>query len=139
MRILIICTGNSRRSQMAEGFLRKYMPGSLIFSAGTRPADEVNPNAIKVMLESGIDISSHKPRSINEYTEENFDYVITVCDGAKEVCPVFSGGVRHRMHIGFEDPAEAIGTEEEILNFYRKIRDEIKNRFLEFSLTAIEK
>lgn len=124
---------------MAEGFLRKYMPGSLIFSAGTRPADEVNPNAIKVMLESGIDISSHKPRSINEYTEENFDYVITVCDGAKEVCPVFSGGVRHRMHIGFEDPAEAIGTEEEILNFYRKIRDEIKNRFLEFSLTAIEK
>ncbi len=130
--ILILCTGNSCRSQMAEGFLRSFDPTLEVYSAGTDPSAEVHPKAIQVMQEEGIDIQSHRPKPVSRYTDRKFDYVITVCDDAKESCPVFTGRVTHRLHIGFEDPAKATGSEEEILNFFRKIRNEIKHDFRVF-------
>ncbi len=132
MKILIICTGNTCRSQMAEGFLRSFDPNLEVFSAGTSAEENVNPFAVKVMAEKGIDISVQKPDPVEKYLNESFDYVITVCDGAKEVCPVFVGEVKNKVHIGFEDPAKARGTEEEILPVYRKVRDEIREEFHKF-------
>lgn len=132
MKILILCTGNSCRSQMAEGFLRSFDSRLGVFSAGTDPAPHANANAVAVMKEAGIDISQNEPQSVNLFLTDSFDYVITVCDDARESCPYFSGIVRHRMHIGFEDPAKAVGTEEEILGVYRKIRDQIREEFLKF-------
>jgi len=129
MKILILCTGNSCRSQMAEGFLRSLYPEWKIFSAGTKPEKEVNPLAVKVMEEAGIDISHHQPKSIQQFIGYDFDYVITVCDNARESCPVFTGKVKHRLHIGFEDPADARGNEEEKLEVYRRVRNEIMNQF----------
>ena len=131
-KILIICTGNSCRSQMAEGFLRSFGGDNAIFSAGTRPEKAVNPFAVQVMKEAGIDISAHYPKSVDTFVHDAFDFVITVCDGAKEICPVFTGKVKHRLHIGFEDPADARGTEEEVLAVYRKVRDQIRDRFEKF-------
>ena len=131
-RILIICSGNSCRSQMAEGFLRSIDPGLMVLSAGTNPEKEVNPKAIYVMKEGGIDISKNHPKNVEQFIYEKFDYVITVCDAANEACPVFTGNVKHRLHMGFEDPAKATGTEEEKLLFYRKIRDEIFEKLYEF-------
>ena len=125
-KILILCTGNSCRSQMAEGFLKSFDSNLIVYSAGTFPAAKVNPNTIVVMNEIGIDLSNNYPKSVDEFINESFDYVITVCDNAKETCPVFLGKVGRHLHIGFEDPADAIGTIEEVLNTYRKIRDEIK-------------
>jgi len=132
MKILIICTGNTCRSQMAEGFLKSFDSKLEVYSAGTAAEGRVNPYAIKVMKEAGIDISSQKPESVDLYLADSFDYVITVCDGAKEVCPVFTGNVKHRIHIGFEDPASARGSEEEVLPVYRKVRDQIKQAFYDF-------
>lgn len=132
MKILILCTGNSCRSQMAEGFLRSFDSRLGVFSAGTDPAPHANANAVAVMKEAGIDISQNEPQSVDLFLSDSFDYVITVCDDARESCPYFSGIVRHRMHIGFEDPAKAVGTEEEILGVYRKIRDQIREEFLKF-------
>ena len=132
MKILIICTGNTCRSQMAEGFLRSFDKDIEVYSAGTRAEAIVNPYAVKVMAEKGIDISKQKPKSVDIFLKDSFDYVITVCDGAKEVCPIFIGNVKHRLHIGFEDPANATGSEEEKLLVYRKVRDEIDNKFKEF-------
>jgi len=132
MRILILCTGNSCRSQMAEGFLKSYDPTLEVFSAGTHPAAKPNPYAVEVMAEKGIDISAQQPKNVDLFVDQPFDYVITVCDGAREVCPVFTGKVSHRLHIGFEDPADATGTREEILLVYRKVRDQIHERFSEF-------
>jgi arsenate reductase len=132
MKILILCTGNSCRSQMAEGFLKSFDSRLGVFSAGTDPAPHANANAIAVMKEAGIDISQNEPQSVDLFLSDSFDYVITVCDEARESCPYFSGNVRHRMHIGFEDPAKAGGTEEEILGEYRKIRDQIKEEFFKF-------
>ena len=129
MKILILCTGNSCRSQMAEGILRSIDPDLEIFSAGTRPEKEVNPNAVKVMKEIGIDISDHFPKMVDRFSSETFDFVITVCDNAKENCPLFTGKVGKRLHIGFDDPADAKGTGEEILLVYRNIRDQIRDRF----------
>jgi len=134
MKILIICTGNTCRSQMAEGFLKSLDSNLEVFSAGTAAEEKVNPYAVKVMAEKGIDISGQQPESVDNYIDESFDYVITVCDGAKEVCPVFTGNVKNRLHIGFEDPAKARGTEEEVLPVYRKVRDEIDEAFNEFYL-----
>jgi arsenate reductase len=131
-KILVICTGNSCRSQMAEGFLKSFDKSLEVFSAGTHPADKVNPNAVKVMKEIGIDISHHVPELVDQYIEEEWDYVITVCGGAKEVCPAFTGKVKNRLHIGFDDPADAVGTEEEVMAVYRRVRDEIRNGFLNF-------
>ena len=117
---------------MAEGFLKSFDPSLEVFSAGTKPSSSVNPNAIKVMKEIGIDISSGIPEDVDKYINEPFDFVITVCDNAKESCPVFTGKVKERLHMGFEDPADAEGTEEEVLNVFRKVRDEIKKDFNEF-------
>ena len=125
-KILILCTGNTCRSQMAEGFLKSFDSELEVYSAGVKPESRVNPNAIKVMNELGIDISGGKPQDVNEFIKDSFDYVITVCDNAKETCPVFLGDVKEQLHIGFEDPADAAGTDEEILSVFRKIRDEIK-------------
>ncbi len=131
-RILILCTGNSCRSQMAEGFLKSFDENLEVYSAGTKPAERVNPFAIKAMKEVGIDISNGIPENVDKYLSQSFDYVITVCDNAKETCPVFIGKVGKQLHIGFEDPADAVGTEEEILAVFRKVRDEIKRDFYEF-------
>jgi arsenate reductase len=114
---------------MTAGFLKRWAPEFEILSAGTKPEEKVNPYAVQVMKEVGIDISNGYPKSVNLFTKDKFDYVITVCDGAKEVCPVFTGEVKHRLHIGFEDPADAKGTPEEILPVYRKVRDQIREQF----------
>jgi len=114
---------------MAEGYLKSFDKELEVYSAGTKPADKVNPFAVKAMSEVGIDISSQYPQDVNQFIDQLFDYVITVCDNAKEVCPVFNGEVKQQLHIPFEDPADATGTEEEVLAVYRKVRDEINKRF----------
>jgi arsenate reductase len=119
-KILILCTGNSCRSKMAEGFLKHFDQNLEVYSAGVKPAEKINPKAIQVMEESGIDISKGVPENADKYLRESFDYVITVCDNARETCPVFIGKVTKQLHIGFEDPAEAIGTDEEVLEVFRK-------------------
>jgi arsenate reductase (thioredoxin) len=129
MKILILCTGNSCRSQMAEGILRSLDNSLEVFSAGTRPEKNVNPYAVRVMSECGLDISHHKPSLVDNFVQRDFDYVITVCDHAREICPVFTGKVGKKLHIGFDDPADYRGTEEEILDHYRKIRDQIREKF----------
>ncbi|MBK7631056.1 MAG: arsenate reductase ArsC [Ignavibacteriales bacterium] len=131
-RILILCTGNSCRSQMAEGFLKSFDEKLEVFSAGTNPAEKVNPFAVKAMQEIGIDIRNGMAENVDKYLLQSFDYVITVCDNAKETCPVFIGNVKHQLHIGFDDPADAVGSEEEIMPVYRRIRDEIKKDFYNF-------
>jgi len=129
LKILILCTGNSCRSQMAEGILKSLDSELELYSAGTKPEVKINPNAVEVMKEIGIDISKQYPKSVDDFIMQSFDYVITVCDNAKETCPVFTGSVKNRLHIGFEDPADAKGNREEILTVYRKVRDEIKKEF----------
>ena len=125
-RVLFLCTGNSCRSQMAEGFLRDMAGDRFeVFSAGIKPT-QVNPLAIKVMAEAGIDISKHRSKSAMEFIGQKFDYVVTVCDNAKQTCPIFPGKYE-KIHWDLEDPAEAQGSEEERLAFFRRIRDEIKN------------
>lgn len=114
---------------MAEGFLKSFDKDLEVYSAGTKAETLVNPYAVKVMKEKGIDISKQIPKSVNIFLKDSFDYVITVCDGAKEICPVFTGNVKHRLHIGFEDPANATGSDEEKLFVYRKVRDEIEKEF----------
>lgn len=132
MKILVLCTGNSCRSQMAEGYLKSFDEGLEVYSAGTAPAPQVHPKAVEVMKEVGIDLSAHTPEKVDQYLGNEFDYVITVCGGAKESCPMFTGKVKNNIHIGFEDPADATGTEEEILSEFRRIRDEIKRDFYKF-------
>lgn len=132
MKILVLCTGNSCRSQMAHGFLQSFDPELEVFSAGTKPAGKVNLLAVKVMKEEGIDISGHRPHSVVEYLNDTWDYVITVCGGANESCPVFTGNVEHRTHLGFDDPSDAIGSEEYVLSEFRRVRDDIKNKFEDF-------
>jgi arsenate reductase len=130
--ILILCTGNSCRSQMAEGFLRSFDAELEVFSAGTIPAGEVHPLAVQVMREKGIDLSANRPKSVEQFLAKPFDYVVTVCDGANESCPMFTGEVTHRLHIGFDDPAGATGSSDEVLAVFRRVRDEIEARFGEF-------
>lgn len=139
MKILILCTGNSCRSQMAHGFLQSFDKKIEVFSAGTKPAEKVNPMAVKVMSETGIDISYHTPKNVNQYLGQEWDYVITVCGGANDNCPLFTGVVKHRLHIGFEDPSEATGTPEFIESEFHRVRDEIKNRFYDFYLNELRK
>ena len=127
-RILILCTGNSCRSQMAEGLLKSFDSSLEVYSAGTNPAGSISSRAIHVMKEIGIDISSGYPKSVEQFIGESFDYVITVCDHAREVCPVFTGKVGTQLHIGFDDPAMASGTREEVLEVYRRVRDEMKEQ-----------
>jgi arsenate reductase len=132
MKILILCTGNSCRSQMAHGFLQSFNNNITVCSAGTQPAQQVNPTAVKVMSEAGVDISMHTPDIVDKYLNEEWDYVITVCDDANETCPAFFGKVKSRLHIGFEDPSHKTGTPEFIMGEYYRIRDLIKDRFFEF-------
>ena len=132
MKILILCTGNSCRSQMAQGFLKSFDSMIEVQSAGTFPASKVNSRAIKVMHEAGIDISKNSPKSVDEFLNDEWDYVITVCDDANETCPVFLGKVKHRLHMGFEDPSNATGSEEFIMSEFRRIRDEIRTTFYKF-------
>ena len=131
-KILILCTGNSCRSQMAEGFIKSFDSDLEVYSAGTNPSKQVHPKAIQVMNEVGIDLSKNFPKMVDQFLNESFEYVITVCDNAKETCPVFIGKVGKQLHIGFEDPADATGTEEEIFSEFRRIRDEIKSDFYKF-------
>ncbi|MFZ4398605.1 MAG: arsenate reductase ArsC [Bacteroidales bacterium] len=131
-RILIICTGNSCRSQMAKGWLMSFDERFDIFSAGIKPEKLVNPYAVEVMKEVNIDISHEIPKPVDIFTNESFDYVITVCDNANNKCPVFEGNVKEYLHFGFKDPADAIGTPTEILEVYRIIRDEIRDVMYEF-------
>ena len=131
-RILILCTGNSCRSQMAEGFLKSFDPDLEVYSAGTGPSDQVHPKAIQVMNEVDIDLSNNYPKNVDQFINQSFDFVITVCDNARETCPIFAGKVDQQLHIGFEDPAEATGSEEEILEIFRRVRDEIKRDFFNF-------
>lgn len=138
-RILILCTGNSCRSQMAEGFLKSFDPSLEVFSAGTNAASGVHPKAIQVMNEIGINLSKNYPKTVDQFISQSFNYVITVCDNAKEACPVFIGNVHNRIHIGFDDPADAAGTEEEILSVFRRVRDEIKRDFFRFYAENISK
>ena len=130
-RVLFLCTGNSCRSQMAEGALRELAGHRFeAASAGTTPT-RINPTAIRVMAEIGIDISEQRSKSVVEMMGEQFDYVITVCDGAREACPFFPGGST-RLHWSFDDPASAAGAEEELLEVFRRVRDEIVLRIREF-------
>lgn len=132
-KVLFLCTGNSCRSQMAEGFLRYFASDRFeAYSAGVDPAS-VNPLSVKVMNEIGIDISGHGSQPADEFLDEKFDYVITVCDNAKNTCPSFPGGHK-KIHWDLEDPALAEGTEEERLIVFRHIRDKIKENVETFLL-----
>jgi arsenate reductase len=129
MKILILCTGNSCRSQMAHGFLQSFDEKIEVHSAGTFPAERINSTAVEVMAEAGIDISNHYPKNADKYINDEWDYVITVCDDANETCPVFTGKVKHRLHMGFEDPSKTVGSEEYVMSEFRRVRDQIKNEF----------
>ena len=130
MKILILCTGNSCRSQMADGLLSSFSNNIKVYSAGTHP-EVVNPYAIKVMASIGIDISNNSSNHVSEYTHIDFDYVFTVCDNAKELCPIFPQA-KEIIHYNFIDPAKATGTEQEKLNVYTEVRDQLKDYFMLF-------
>ncbi|MCM8831517.1 MAG: arsenate reductase ArsC [Candidatus Omnitrophica bacterium] len=137
LKVLFLCTGNSARSQMAEGFLRHLAGDNFeVFSAGVTPT-QVNPLAIKVMQEVGIDISKHRSKSVMEFIKDKFDYVITVCDHAKQTCPIFLGEYK-KIHWNLEDPANVEGTEEEKLLAFRITRDKIKKFILDFIKATID-
>lgn len=130
-KVLFLCTGNSCRSQMAEGWLRHYARELVeVFSAGTKPAG-LSPTAVSVMREAGVDISGQRSKHLDELIKQDFGFVITVCDAAREACPVFPGA-RYQLHWSFEDPAAAAGTEEERLAVFRRVRDEIRAQVQEF-------
>ena len=125
-RVLILCTGNSCRSQMAEGILR-HVAGDLmeVHSAGSHPSGSVHPKAVAVLREIGIDLSAHTSKHMNEFLDRKITTVITVCGNADQACPMFPGQV-NRHHWGFDDPAHATGTEAEILSSFRRVRDQIR-------------
>lgn len=138
IKILILCTGNSCRSQMAHGFLQSFDKNLYVRSAGTEASGKLNEKAVAVMKEIGIDISHHTSDSLDLYLNDEWDYVITVCGGANEACPAFMGKVKHRLHMGFEDPSEATGTDEYIWNEFRKNRDRIKESFYKLYIDEIK-
>lgn len=131
MKVLILCTGNSCRSQMAHGFLQSYAPTWTVASAGTEASGKLNAKAVEVMAEAGIDISQHTSDSVGKYLNDEWDYVITVCGGANESCPTFTGKVKHRLHMGFDDPSETMGTPDEIHADFIRVRDLIRKTFYE--------
>lgn len=132
MKVLILCTGNSCRSQMAHGFLQSFDPNLTVCSAGTEASGKLNEKAVAAMKEAGIDISHHTSDSVEKYLDEEWDYVITVCGGANESCPAFTGKVKHRLHIGFDDPSHATGSDEFIWSEFLRVRDEIRAGFWKF-------
>lgn len=131
-RVLFLCTGNSCRSQMAEGTLR-FLVGDRfeVFSAGSKPAGHVHPLAIEAMRETDIDISKHESKSMAVFAGQPFDFVITVCDNAREACPHFQGAAQ-QLHWSFDDPAETQGTDEQKMRVFRRVRDEIRHRIRRF-------
>ena len=132
MKILVLCTGNSCRSQMAEAFLRSFDPRIEAHSAGSRPAARVNPYAVRAMAEVGLDLSQGRPKSVDEFLGQAIDFVVTVCGNARDECPAFIGQVGERLHLGFDDPADATGTDEEVMEVFRASRDEIREGFHRF-------
>jgi arsenate reductase len=129
-RVLILCTGNSCRSQMAEGWVRHLLGDRVeVASAGTHPAEAVHPLAVEAMAEAGVDIAGQKPKHVDLFVGESWDLVITVCDSAKEECPFFPGG-KEQLHISFPDPVLATGTKEQRLEVYRRVRDDIRARLV---------
>ena len=130
-KILILCTGNSCRSQMAEGLISNYYPEMVVYSAGTKP-EIVNPFAVKAMAEIGIDISQNTSNHADEYANIDFDYVFTVCDNAKEICPIYPKA-KQIIHHSFTDPADATGTEREQLEVYVEVRDQLRDYFKAFT------
>ena len=132
-RVLILCTGNSARSQMAEGLLRHDAGDRFeVESAGTKPT-HVRPEAIAVMKEIGVDLSAHRSKSVDEFRDQKFDYVLTVCDSAREVCPIYPGHT-NRLHYSFDDPAAVQGSEQERLAAFRLARDQIRHYLRDFPL-----
>lgn len=117
---------------MAEGFLKSFDPSLEVESAGTAPARQVHPFAVDVMKEVGIDISRGRPKGVDQFLHDSFDYVVTVCDNARETCPAFTGRVSHRLHLPSEDPTASGGTQEQVLSEFRRVRDEIKGAFQHF-------
>lgn len=138
MKILILCTGNSCRSQMAHGFLQSFNNDLIVKSAGTEASGKLNSNAVKAMEEIGIDINHHTSDPVDQYLDDEWDYVITVCGGANENCPAFFGKVKHRLHMGFDDPSYATGSDEFIWREYIRVRDEIRDAFYKFYKKEIE-
>lgn len=138
MKILILCTGNSCRSQMAQGFLQSFDSTITVCSAGTEASGRLNLKAVAAMKEIGIDISHHTSDPVEKYLDEEWDYVITVCGGANENCPAFFGKVKHRLHIGFDDPSHAVGTDEFIWSEFIRVRDEIKASFYKLYIEQIK-
>ena len=130
-KVLILCTGNSCRSQMAEGVLASFSSNSKVYSAGTKP-EKVNPFAVKVMAEMDIDISKNTSNHADEYANIDFDYVFTVCDNAKEICPIYPKA-KQMIHHSFMDPADATGTEDEQLKVYIEVRDQLSDYFKAFA------
>lgn len=139
MKILILCTGNSCRSQMAHGFLQSFDSNLQVYSGGTKPAARVNARAVEAMAEVGIDIGNHRPTDVAAYLNEKWDYVITVCSNADATCPVFAGQVGKRMHIGFDDPSDAVGSEEYIKGEFRRVRELIRVEFTKFYIYEVKK
>jgi arsenate reductase len=132
-KVLVLCTGNSCRSQMAEGLINTRLgPEFQAFSAGTKPSGYVHPKAIEAMSELGVDLSQNESKNLDRFRGQYFDHIITVCDSANEECPVWLGDAGTRTHIGFDDPAEAKGTDEQVMGEFRRIRDEIADRVLTF-------
>jgi arsenate reductase (thioredoxin) len=129
MKVLILCTGNSCRSQMAHGFLQSFDNRLEVASAGTEASGKLNQKAVAAMKETSIDISHHTSDSVDTYLGQEWDYVITVCGGANESCPTFIGKVKNRLHIGFDDPSHAVGTDEFIWSEFIRVRDEIREAF----------
>ncbi len=138
MKILILCTGNSCRSQMAHGFMESFDKRMTVCSAGTEASGKLNQKAVAAMKEIGIDISQNTSDSVDKYLDQEWDYVITVCGGANENCPAFLGKVKKRLHIGFDDPSHVIGTEEYIWSEFIRVRDEIKEGFYKLYKEEIE-
>ena len=136
-KILVLCTGNSCRSQMAEGLLLYFSSNIKVYSAGTKP-EKVNPFAIKAMAAIGIDISKNTSNHVDEYTDIDFDYVFTVCDNAKEICPIYPNA-KQMIHHSFSDPADAKGTEKEQLKVYFEVRNQLRDYFKTFAENELNK
>ena len=138
MKVLILCTGNSCRSQMAHGFLQSFDKNISVFSAGTQASGKLNQKAVAAMKDAGIDISHHTSDSVEKYLKDEWDYVITVCGGANEECPAFFGKVKHRLHMGYDDPSHAVGTYDFIWSEFIRVRDEIKEGFYKLYIEQIK-
>lgn len=139
MKVIVLCTGNRCRSQMAEGWLKKLAPDWKVVSAGITPAKEVHSLAKFVMMERGVNICQSTPKSVDKYLKEWWDYVITVCSSAEKNCPAFTGKVGKRLHIGFDDPDTFTGSFPEVLNEFRRIRDEIQEKMSDFVKSVKER